>query len=99
MPASRVQPILTARAALCVLGAAVGLLFCAAASATTPPPRIQQAGFKATVEGVQTTVWTADHPSTARCDTAYHGKGSERVTFASTRAVTVKALQVAGSRP
>src|SRR5215211_2953664 len=98
MPAPRVQPILSARAPLCALGAAVGLLFCAAASATTPP-RVQQARFKATVEGVQTTVWTADHPSTGRCDTAYHGKGSERVTFGSTRAVTVKALQLARSRP
>src|SRR5215208_1606753 len=99
MPTPRFQRILAARAPLCALGAAAGLLFCAAASATTPPPHVQLARFKATVEGVQTTVWTADHPSTARCDTAFHGKGSERVTFASTRAVTVKAFQLAGSRP
>jgi hypothetical protein len=98
MPAAQVQPIRATRAPLCVLGAAVSLLFCATASATTPP-RVQQARFKATVEGVQTTGWTADHPSTGRCDTAYHGKGSERVTFASTRAVTIKAFQIARSRP
>src|SRR3954463_1755299 len=98
MPAPRTQSILFARTPLCALAAAVALLFCAAASATAPP-RVQQARFKATVEGVQTTVWTADHPTTGRCDTAYHGKGTERVTFSSTRAVTVKALQLAGSRP
>src|SRR4051812_4536424 len=98
MPAHRVQLNLSARALLCTMGAALGLAFCTAASATTPP-RIQQARFKATVEGVQKTEWTADHPSTGRCDTAYHGKGSERVTFASTRAVTVKAFQIARSRP
>src|SRR5215208_3332974 len=81
-----------------LLTAAVVLTFCASASATTPL-HVKQARFKATVEGVQTTKWTANHPSTSRCDAAYHGQGSERVTFASTRAVTIKAFQINTSPP
>jgi hypothetical protein len=85
------------RTLLCSLTALVVLSAGATASATTPVPlHVKQARFKATIEGVQTTTWTANHPSTARCDQAMHGSGSERVTFASTRPVTVKAFQMAG---
>jgi hypothetical protein len=88
-----------ARTLLRSFTALVVLSACATASATTPNPlHVKQARFKATVEGVQTTTWTANHPSTARCDEAMHGSGTERVTFASTRPVTVKGFQMAGMK-
>lgn len=80
------------------LAAAATLSLCASASATKLP-KFHQAAFKATVEGIQTTKWTADHPSTGRCDQSMHGSGSERVTFASSRAVKIKAFQIGNSRP
>src|SRR3954454_3912991 len=89
---------MTRYALLSALTAVVALTASATAEATTAP-RFKQAAFHATVKGVQTTTWTVNHPSTARCNPASHGSGSERVTFASSRVGRVKAIQIFGAPP
>jgi hypothetical protein len=89
---------MTRYALLSALTAVVALAASATADATTAP-RFKQAAFHATVKGVQTTTWTVNHPSTARCNPASHGSGSERVTFASSRVARVKAVQIFGAPP
>src|SRR3954452_23005424 len=78
-------------AALCALAAAV---LPAAAQAATPGPKVSEAWFRVSVEGVQTTTWTADHKPQFRCDSTYRGNGSERVTFASRRPAVVRAFRL-----
>jgi hypothetical protein len=78
-------------AALCALGSAAVV---PAAHAATPGPKVSEAWFKVTVEGVQTTTWTADHKPAFRCDSSYRGSGSERVTFKSRRPLVVRAFRL-----
>src|SRR4051812_11141932 len=87
------------RLVVCTLGAVAAALTASASALATTPPRFKEARFKATVKGVQTTTWTANHPSTARCDPASHGSGSERVSFASSRVARIRAVQIFGGRP
>jgi hypothetical protein len=59
----------------------------AVAAAKTPrlPKPLDQRTFKVDVTGVQTTTWTLNRASTARCDPAMTGHGREQITFRSTR--------------
>lgn len=86
MPARRVVLPLS-------LAAVVAGLVPVQAGFATEPIRVREAYFRVTVEGVQRTKWTANHTSERRCDPAYTGSGSERVRFASKRAVVVRAFQ------
>lgn len=40
------------------------------AGAATPGPKASEAWFRVTVEGIQTTSWTADHKRTYKCDSS-----------------------------
>lgn len=77
----------------------IGALAALAALAVLAPSasaqlKTKEAYFKVTVEGVQTTTWTANHEPAFRCDSRYSGSGSERVTFKSRRAVKLRAFRL-----
>lgn len=80
-----------ARLAVAVLAAALAAPGTASA---TQAPKVSEAFFKARVEGVQTTSWTANHQPQFHCDYQQSGSGSERVTFESTRAVRIRAFRL-----
>ena len=89
------------RIALRALIACCATLFVSApvASATTAGPlKLRNAYFRTTVSGVQTTTWTANHQPANRCDSPYTGHGSEKVKFASSRSVIVRAAQFGKAR-
>lgn len=71
---------------------ALALLTAPAAQATKGQLNVKEARFKVTVKGTQTTTWSANHPSTSRCVSAYTGSGTEKVTFRSKRRVVAKAF-------
>ena len=76
---------------------ATALLACLAvvspASATYLKGGNNDAYFKATVKGTQTTTWSEDHKPMFKCDSASQGSGKETVKFASTKAVVLRAFQ------
>jgi hypothetical protein len=81
-------------AAATVLMLTVVSLPASQATATRMPGRNQQATFKVSVKGVQTTTWSENHQSSGDlCDVTQTGSGSERVVFSS-RPVVIKALRI-----
>lgn len=86
-PFAHISSALTASLLCC-------LAFAASASATRMPGGMSDARFKVTVKGLQTTTWSSDHKAEFHCDSAYNGSGTERVRFASTKAVVIRAFRV-----
>jgi hypothetical protein len=72
-----------------------GAAFAASASATVLSGGTKEARFKASVKGVQTTTWSSDHKPAFKCDYEQKGSGTERVKFASTKAVGIRAFSLA----
>jgi hypothetical protein len=79
--------------------AAAGLLTAAPAAAATTRLDTREAKFKVSVEGVQTTTWTANHEPQFRCDRPFTGSGKETVNFKSKRAVVIRAFQLGNGTP
>ncbi len=65
--------------------------------AQAAPAKVRKARFAVTVEGVQRSTWTTDHQpdGIGGCDGAYHGQGSEKVRFTSSK-FSLRALTIPG---
>ena len=89
MPKTPARPLV--KLAVALLGC---LAFASPASAAVLKGTNSDAYFKATIKGVQTTTWTEDHKPQFKCDSASQGSGTERIKFASTKPVTLRAFRL-----
>ncbi len=88
-----------ARLTLILATALIGCGAFAASASATKLGGVHQAYFKATVKGTQTTTWSEDHNPQFHCDYDQSGSGTERVKFASTKAVLIRAFQLSTAPP